>query len=322
MTTNSGIVPSTELLSRCVSFLSTRTGERILSIQISKNLELQLDPQLHLKESPDLNKDLDTLSNQLDDQCRFLLLKLDATSNGFVSYIPNEAAVRDKMIYASTKNSLVNAIGSSTLKVIMQANSQAEVSARGWNAHIQADSSNVLSESEISLMQVKQSELISKSSRRELVNQSNSKLMLVLLPEELTIKKKLENGDLLSLTIENDDSLVLNGIKHGVNIDSLASSLSITSSPAYFVYQSQDDMTFFIYSCPSGSKVRQRMIYASNKQPLVNELQNNYNWTFEKVVEIGDAEELELSEFKSSANDESHTPSRLSFTKPRGPRRR
>lgn len=323
MTTNSGIVPSTDLVATCVSFLSNPVEERILSIQVANNLDLQLDHSLHFKATSDFNADLNTLSSQLDSQCRFLLIKIDDSANAFVSYIPNEAKIRDKMIYASTKNSLINAIGSSTLKVTMQANSAAEVSADGWSAHMEADNSNVLSESEISLLQVKQSELLSKSSKRELVNQSNAKLMLVNLPTELTAKTNLSKGDLLSFTIENDDSLILNSTQHTVSVDGLTNSLTVKDSPAYYVYQSEGDETFFIYSCPSGSKVRQRMIYASNKQPLTNELQGNYNWKFTKVIEIGDADELELSEFKLVETNQSSTPSSTrGFSKPRGPRRR
>ncbi|GMG10497.1 unnamed protein product [[Candida] boidinii] len=77
------------------------------------------------------------------------------------------------------------------------------------------------------------------------------------------------------------------------------------------------------------------MVYASNKLGFINNLKNNLNFNFAKIIEVGDADEIELSEFEisdpSSNSSESDITSdsglnssftKLKFAKPKGPRRR
>ena len=55
-------------------------------------------------------------------------------------------------------------------------------------------------------------------------------------------------------------------------IDTLNNHTSSRISPQYILYNYQIGKLAFIYSCPSGSSVKDRMIYASFKNSLINHL--------------------------------------------------
>lgn len=134
-------------------------------------------------------------------------------------------------------------------------------------------------------------------------------------------------------------------------IDTLNNHTSSRISPQYILYNYQIGKLAFIYSCPSGSSVKDRMIYASFKNSLINHLNQLIKSTnidddiiIDKNIEVGDLDEIELSQLQesnelihdtntngnnnSSSNSLSSNNSSLSsknglkFNKPKGPRRR
>ena len=88
--------------------------------------------------------------------------------------------------------------------------------------------------------------------------------------------------------------------------------------PIYAVYKYGDANFAFIYCCPSGSKVKERMIYASNKQGLINHIKGIV--LVDKVIDAGDVDEIEVSSLLGKQEGEIGGVKRIS--RPKGPRRR
>lgn len=66
------------------------------------------------------------------------------------------------------------------------------------------------------------------------------------------------------------------------------------------------------------------MLYASNKTGFIKHLREEDGLDIFKVLEIGDPDELELSELDQGLDESSNRPatSQMKFGKPRGPGRR
>ena len=124
----------------------------------------------------DWENDFHLISNWLKKQPLFILYKKDDLSNSGSScwilfqYTPDGSLVRDKMLYASTKNALVKSLGESLFDQQLFCTLAEEVSLAGYLAHlkhVQADAP--LTERELEFKAIKQSEStsdISISSRK------------------------------------------------------------------------------------------------------------------------------------------------------------
>lgn len=333
MSSQSGIIPSEELIAQFHEFVNT--GRRCLILSIDPT-RLVIDIKEDVPAGSNVNNDLDHISKDLlnETECLYLIMRYDDSERNsggkyaFISYVPDNAAVRYKMLYASTRISLLRALGSGgeVFDPILFINSREELDSDGWSKILTSIKDEApLTESEINLRDVKENELIinnsTLSNARKLVSDSNTALLFQLdskLEEVLKNEKTVES--LLSLEIDNE-VLKLSKASTNIPISALVSALEhISNGPAYHLYVSAANRCFFILTCPSGSKVKDRMVYATNKQGLLTHLKS-LGWDFFKVIEIGDASELEIGDLQEAEKVKTESSS-LRFAKPKGPRRR
>lgn len=311
MASQSGIVPQTTFISAAIGSLSEY---KAVVVEIDNNLQLILNEELFAD-------NLDILSQRLDRyaHCVYILMK-----DAFVSYIPDEAPVRSKMLYASTKNTLLRALP--PVEHVVFVSNPDEISTAGWEKYLEstkADNSHIMTESELSLLKVKDVERVEQFKPRSLAQHANNGLMLVVddtnIKEMLTIKK-LVDGTLVTLKIDGE-TLKLDELKSDIAVDKLIQSLDDTC-PLYHIYVNNEQY-YFIYTCPSGSKVRDRMVYAANKGPLLSEFKK-WGLNFKETFEIGDPSELEISALSKpeSTNIVTNNKNGLRFSKPKGPRKK
>ena len=87
----------------------------------------------------DFSSDLSQLSSLLSPtSARYVLLKIaPGESDGFVAvtYVPNAAPVREKMLFASTRLTLVRELGIERFRETLFATEAAELTAEGWAKH-------------------------------------------------------------------------------------------------------------------------------------------------------------------------------------------
>ncbi|AMD18807.1 HBL095Wp [Eremothecium sinecaudum] len=244
----------------------------------------------------------------------------------FISFTPDLARVRDRTLYASTKNTILRQIGSNNVSSITMITDPDEFSEELWN---QKKVPGPLSESE------KVQEKVDEQLHSEAyVNSRQGRYLASMhggVSSSLSFKFNSSEpfSDLLNsksaLTFEIDcasEQIVFSGAKNPKSPKELINAIS-TKHPSYTVYKSQKDSVFFIYSCPSGSKVKERMIYAANKKGFMLNLQDEHGLVFLKSIEVGDPEELELSTLSPDLKEETESDvSKPIFNRPKGPQRR
>jgi twinfilin-like protein len=124
------------------------------------------------------------------------------------------------------------------------------------------------------------------------------------------------------MMIDEKEQLALAGEgAKGVSLAELAGHVE-KSAPRYTVYGMETDdgwAAVFIYTCPSGSKPRERMLYASSRRSAEALVTDEAGLTLAKRVEATDPEEItaELQEeFKPKAE------TKTGFSKPKRPGRK
>ncbi len=89
--------------------------------------------------SPDFAADLSALASSLkDDEATYVILRrYGDASDGYVAvtYVPDTAKVRQKMLYASTRLSLVRELGTERFRETLFATTKAELTAKGFQEH-------------------------------------------------------------------------------------------------------------------------------------------------------------------------------------------
>ncbi|ODV83774.1 hypothetical protein CANARDRAFT_29759, partial [[Candida] arabinofermentans NRRL YB-2248] len=326
MSTQSGITTNPELIEAFKQYITN--GDRALYIKIENE---QLIPSNVIKGTSSLDSDFDLISNELNEyDCSFIIIKNDEVTDKhiFINYVPDNSQVKQKMLYASTKNTLLRELGTEFFSPILFINELEEISSKGWDAIKKHEASeNPLSAEEESLQVVKNMELLSIGSSRakpQLVTDSSRSLGMNLDVSLIQDLKNTTSNELVTLIIGEDEKIIIYKKSSISEPQELTQGKLLNTQPNFNIVKFGDNL-YFIYTCPSGSKVRERMVYASSKLGLLTNLKSN-GFEFKKVIEVGDADEIELSEFDDSQTTEVATPTPaangLRFSKPKGPRRR
>lgn len=355
MSTKSGIKASDDLLESLKDF---KTGAILIKISD--------DDQWLVKDEgfPGVNSsDVDSILNSVQQYIEknypepsfiiFGITNNDSTEEGFIAFIPDDAPIRRKMLYASSKNTLLTQVGLNRFKKsnIFNWTLLEELSPQNYRNSGKDDTqASLLTEDEKVLRSINNFQDMSlaetgvqgsstvgtpKNKLVSMHNTSGSKSGLLFeVNSDLEAKiGELEPSTLalllFNINIEAEKFMLLlahSGIKVSELIETISSNVP-QSSPFFAVYNYSSNKYAFIYSCPSGSKVKARMIYASNKQELISFLKkklDDKNVVIDKFFEVGDIDELDLHglEEKSSLQKNTGSTSGLKFSKPRGPRRK
>lgn len=150
-------------------------------------------------DSSDFSSDLASLSSHLkDNEALYIILRrYDDASDGYVAitYVPNAAPVRQKMLFASTRLTLVRELGIERFRETIFATEKAELTAEGFKKH---DAHNKLAapltEEEQTLGAVKKAEA---EEGRGTVGQSlaaHASFQMATSPEATEALKNLQSG--------------------------------------------------------------------------------------------------------------------------------
>lgn len=259
-------------------------------------------------------------------------LSKDPEHYHFVSYVPDDSHVRSKMLYASTKNTLVRQIGTNSIGkqlLLTEPEDFADILEDDTANH-----SSVLTESERANIEISHQQQKMKLAQnylggRKLVSQTNGtpkSLIFDVNADASSIADLLNEYNVVSFKI-NMENEQIQAAAHA-NIGTPNDLQIITDHPSYTIYKN-GTLYYFIYSCPSGSKVKDRMVYASNRSGFIAHLQDQEHLAFAKILEIGEPEELELSLLSKSSEEEQAeedasvgSASAPKFNRPRGPARK
>lgn len=346
MATQSGITASDELLE---SFKSLLSGALVITLNKDST---QLIPDLDYSQpsSADLSPLFESLSEYFEARYPtpgYAVIHKGSGDYIFVSFIPDSAPIRQKMLFASTKNTVLQQLGSSNFgaRNILALTDVDELSLSHYEHLTKSDNDALLTSDEKILAQINSVQNLNlgqsggQSFKRELPSmhsdqkQSTSGSNLL-----FKVNSDLENellgslaGKLVVIKIQKE-SEVLELVKSESNVTTktLIASLELAvgssdASPVYALFGYNDKNVAFIYLCPSGSKVKDRMLYAANKQGFLAHLKADHfqENQLDVVLEVGDLDETDISKLEEDNSQSSQQSSNnLRFSKPRGPRRR
>ncbi|XP_036962405.1 twinfilin-1a [Acanthopagrus latus] len=314
-------------------FASARSGDqyRVLKIVIE-------DEQLTLgatkKASKKWDQEYDSLVLPLieDDVPCYILYRLDSTNNQgyewlFLAWSPDRSAVRQKMLYAATRATLKKEFGGGHIKDEIFATAKEDLNLSGYRKHLTSQSAPLpLTAAEEELRQIKLNEVQTDIS----VDTKQQTLQGVAFPLHKDAVAALERYrdkklNYVQLQVDFEQELIRLCSTEPTEVKDLP--LRIPKDSAryhFFLYKHSHEgdyleSTVFIYSMPGYScSIRERMLYSSCKNPLVDMVENNLRIEIEKKLEIDNGDEL-TSDFLYEEVHPKQYAHKQAFAKPRGP---
>jgi twinfilin-like protein len=230
------------------------------------------------------------------------------------------------MLFASTRLTLVRELGGEHFPESIFTTEASELTAQGWEKHIAHEAKeNPLTAEEQSLQDIKDAEALeSRGTRGQGLAQGG----------RIAIRADDGIADALrSLGQGSGDNLVQLRMDPASETLQLVSSTSTSAAslhdqldpkePRYAFYRHDDanHSIVFISTCPSGAKIRERMLYAASRGNVVSLAQNEAGLKVVKKMEAANPEEVTgeviAEEFKADEKEE-----KKGFAKPKRPGKR
>ncbi|GIZ45440.1 hypothetical protein CKM354_000860600 [Cercospora kikuchii] len=336
----SGISASQELHDAFNGFVSSNTQRALLAgIENEKLIPVGMIPL----QSQNFTEDLSQVAAEAKpDKALYVLLKVDpSAADGFVAitYVPNAAPVRQKMLFASTRLTLVRELGIERFRQTLFATEASELTAEGWKKHEQHEALKApLTEEEAGLAGVKDAEAQESqgtSARRgHAPNKINVPTGEGVLEALQSLNEEGCRGTLVQLKYQlPDETLTLDSSNDNVEPSQVAGLLS-ANEPRYSFYshpstQAADGKPtiLFVYTCPTASKIKERMVYSTGKSWTRTVAERDAGITVTKSLEATEPSELTadlFGEAESAGQDGSsaETPKAGGFARPKRPGRR
>ncbi|CAF0863300.1 unnamed protein product [Adineta ricciae] len=254
-----------------------------------------------------------------------------------ITYIPDDATVRERMLYASTVATLKREFGLTYITQEFRASSKNEMTSHSFQQHVRTqDAPPPRTMREEEMLEIQQREASADIS----VDTRHPTLQGLTFPfdenviEAIHLFKK-HQVDYIQLEIDDDaERILLSHSESHATPEHIRKCLP-DQQGRYHVYRFKHDYNnqpidsmFFLYSVPGhGSKIKQRMLYASCKESVIENLEKKYGISFEKKLEICDPADLTTDYLMQQLHPEiAANAAKSSFAKPkapgsRGPRR-
>lgn len=327
----SGINVSKELQDAFNELVSTPSQRGIIATISSE----ALIPQHTLpSKSTDFFSDLPALTPLLSTTAAsyIILRRYQNAPDGYVAvtYIPDTAPVRQKMLFASTRLTLVRELGTERFRESLFVTEIKELEKAGWEKHdAHGALSAPLTEEEENLKGIKEAEAEAKGGTEGRRLETGGKLSIATSTEAreaLGMFRVGEGGNLLQLNINvKDETIELVGSSN-TDADGLSSAISNTEPRySFFRYSQQVEgteklPTVFIYTCPSGSKIKERMVYASTKQGFLASMSSEMGVEIAKKLEVSSPSEITASILEEEFRPKQEQ--KQAFSRPKRPGKR
>ncbi|OLN87458.1 Twinfilin [Colletotrichum chlorophyti] len=330
----SGISASQELVSQFNTLLSTDDHFGLIITIDSETLQpVQFLPKASPSASFDDN--LASLQPHLKpNEALYVILRRYDTAPRLiaVTYIPDNTKVRQKMLFASTRLTLVRKLGSEHFRESLFVTTPEELSAQGFakhDAHTELEAP--LTEEERSLGAVKQAEQEASTGTgtREI---HLSKTLAMPIDEDALASLKELAGDrvlvMLKINPEKESVELVPSNESPASISELTQIIS-PSEPRFTFYRfkhthngTESSPLLFIYTCPvtPGNKaIKNRMLYPLMKRAVLDVAFSEAGLTLDKKLEV--EEPSEVTEESVLAELHPKVTARQGFSRPKRPGR-
>ncbi|GFR72708.1 twinfilin-2 [Elysia marginata] len=244
----------------------------------------------------------------------------------FISWSPDFAQVRHKMLYAATRATMKMQFGGGQIKDELFGTAKADVTLAGYRKHEQATKAPApLTMAEEELQLVKQTEVNAHIN----VDSKSQTMQGVSFPLTASADDAVSSFlqgtvNYVQLQLDLDKEIVNVSATDTFKINHLISHVP-TDGARYHLYNFSHthegdamDSVVFIYSLPGFKcSIKERMLYSSCKSPLVEQLEAR-GVVIEKKIEVDDPTEL-TEEFVYDEIHPKKNVARQAFAKPKGP---
>jgi len=261
----------------------------------------------------------------------------------FISYVPEIATVRNKMLYAASRSVLSKNLADQKIKDSLFATAKADLTPEAYLAHVRSSSApKPMSDREIEEEAVKTAERNAGigSNQSRMTSHIGSTVGCIWSHEVIDAvsslaNPSLETNNLVVITIDiPTETLVL--VEHRMaSLDELPAILP-KNDPSYSFFAWDHTVEgapkrdiIFVYTCPSTSPIKSRMLYSSGVTGVVFEALKQHNIVVTKRVETSDPVDLDIESIKSELEPATALSRNLivgdekkPFAKPRGPTRK
>ncbi|KAK5867097.1 hypothetical protein PBY51_011616 [Eleginops maclovinus] len=314
-------------------FAKARNGDQYRVIKVVIEAE-QLTMGTTGKASKKWDQEYDSLVVPLleDDVPCYVLYRLDSTNNQgyewiFLAWSPDKSTVRHKMLYAATRATLKKEFGGGHIKDEIFGNTKDEMNLSGYRKYLTAQAAPLpLTAAEEELRQIKLNEVQTDIS----VDTKQQTLQGVAFPVHQDAIAALERFrdkriNYVQLHVDAEKELIRLSNTEPTELKDLP--LRIPKESAryhFFLYKHSHEgdyleSTVFIYSMPGyNCSIRERMLYSSCKNPLVDMVENNLQIEIEKKLEIDNGDELTADFLYEEVHPKQHAH-KQAFAKPKGP---
>ncbi|XP_056591559.1 twinfilin-2b [Triplophysa dalaica] len=256
----------------------------------------------------------------------------------FISWSPDQSPVRLKMVYAATRATVKKEFGGNHLKDELFGTVKEDICFQGYLQHLSSSSPAPLTTAEQQLHQIK----ITEDERRRVSPASGRA------KTEISMEGKNPTLQGLAFPLQEEAKHALQQLKHKrinylqLRVDTKRETIELvhttptetrelpsripTDCPRYhfFVYKhahqgQATEAIVFIYSMPGYScSIKERMLYSSCKNRLLDEVERDYHIEIAKKMEIDSGEGLTDDFLYEEVYPKQHAL-KQAFTKPKGP---
>ncbi|XP_063783414.1 twinfilin-1 [Pseudophryne corroboree] len=314
------------------TFAKARNGKyRLLKLDIEDE---QLTVSVREKPVSSWDKDFDSFILPLleDKQPCYILYRLDSkNAQGyewlFLSWSPDYSHVRQKMLYAATRATVKKEFGGGHIKEELFGTAKEDLSLSGYNKYLVCRSAPApLTASEEELRQIK----IKETQTEVGVDTKHQTLQGIAFPivsDAFQALEQLKNQTLnyvqLKIDIKNETIVLANTAYTEVK-DLPARVPKDAARYHFFLYKHSHegdylDSIVFIYSMPGyNCSIRERMLYSSCKNPLIDVIEKQLMMEIAKKIEIDNGDELTSDFLYEEVHPKQHAH-KHAFLRPKGP---
>ncbi|KAJ2398679.1 Twinfilin-1 [Coemansia sp. RSA 2559] len=295
MAHQSGIQVSAALSAKFIDALADASVRALKVSIVNESLEATGSVPV----SGTFEQDMDSLDDLFEDNdpC-YVLVRLDDVSDGvqnkwvFCSYVPDSAKVRAKMLYASTKATATKLLGDSYFVDDIFGSTADDFSAAGYRRHRQHVASDApLTERELELERIRDlddAQLTTMESRKSHV--SGATYPLDGAAREALADYARGTVNFVALRIDAKTEAVALDRAESLQSHNDVASAFPNDAPRFAFYWYDGATSLFVYSCPTASNVRERMVYSSFRHGLLVAVQEELGVAVHARLEVDDPE--------------------------------
>ncbi|KAK9472263.1 uncharacterized protein V1510DRAFT_417772 [Dipodascopsis tothii] len=335
MSNQSGIQASDALLDAFRAFSSG--PERALVVKIEN--ETLVPGAVLPSSSEDHVADFVVLEPHVSDsEAMYVLYRTAPAQYTFISYVPDAAPVRSKMLYASTRNTLQRALaGAGDLSLTLFATDADELTPDGYRRFLAHNNlAAPLTEEERALRTVREFEAVGDAGAAGSARRAHAGgvAMPMSASAEGALAGLAEAGPHRKTLVVLEIDVAAEKLELVAAIESDGSDLTanmVGDSPRYtfFLYEHEhagqtEESLVFIYTCPPTARIKERMLYASARAAVLAEAERLSGLRVAKKLEASDSDEIAALS-PAALHKELHPPketTRAAFARPKAPGRR